>query len=104
MQGKKEKKSKANKMDLNEPPPEFDYDFLQELDGNPTYCTQVVAVHDIKPAQNQQNPVVISNIEAAADVIVTKVQGKKGELQKNSKKSRWYFAHYISHYCLIKII
>ena len=69
-------------MDLNEAPPEFDYDFLQELDGNPTYCTQVVAVHDIKPAQNQQNPVVISNIEAAADGIVTKVQGKKGELQK----------------------
>jgi len=30
----------AGTMDLNKPPPEFDYDFLDGVDSNPSYCTQ----------------------------------------------------------------
>ena len=29
-------------MDLNELPPEFDYDFLDDQDANPSYCAQAV--------------------------------------------------------------
>jgi len=29
-------------MDLNELPPELDYDFLDDQDANPSYCTQAV--------------------------------------------------------------
>ena len=62
----RKKEIKQANMDLNEPPSaEFDYDFLQESDGNPTYCTQTTAVHNIEPSPNQQNPVVING--AAAD-------------------------------------
>ena len=62
----RKKKIKQANMDLNElPSAEFDYDFLQESDGNPTYCTQTTAVHNIEPSPNQQNPVVING--AAAD-------------------------------------
>jgi len=41
-------------MDLNELPPKFDYDFLDDQDANPSYCAQVVVgeqglVHGIVP-------------------------------------------------------
>ncbi|CAN6374389.1 unnamed protein product [Urochloa humidicola] len=29
-------------MDLNQLPPEFDYDFIDDSNGNPSYCTQLV--------------------------------------------------------------
>jgi hypothetical protein len=44
------------KMDLNELPPEFDYDFLM-CHANPLYCTQAVVgegtVHEIEHVPNQ---------------------------------------------------
>ena len=33
---------KQDRMDLNELPPEFDYDFLDDQNANPSYCAQVV--------------------------------------------------------------
>ena len=30
----------AGTIDLNEPPPEFDYDFLDGVNANPSYSTQ----------------------------------------------------------------
>jgi len=70
----RKKKIKQANMDLNElPSAEFDYDFLQESDGNPTYCTQTTAVHNIEPSPNQQNPVVING--AAADDVNLRAAG-----------------------------
>ena len=57
-------------MDLNELPPEFDYDFLDCSDANPSYCTQAVEAialggeHDIVQVTGHQ---VLSNVEATVD-------------------------------------
>ena len=45
---------KQDRMDLNELTPEFDYDFLDDQDANPSYCAQAVVgeqglVHGIVP-------------------------------------------------------
>ena len=47
-------------MDLNELPPELDYDFLDDQDANPSYCTQAVVgeqgpVHGIVQVLEPQN-------------------------------------------------
>jgi hypothetical protein len=51
-------------MDLNELPPEFDYNFLDVSDANPLYCTQAIvgegAVHDIEHVPNQE-PAAVSD-------------------------------------------
>ncbi|RLM86579.1 hypothetical protein C2845_PM04G10870 [Panicum miliaceum] len=49
---------KINKLDLNRFPPEFDYDFLDESDANPPYCTQA-EVGDIEHVPNQE-PAAVS--------------------------------------------
>ncbi|RLM74549.1 hypothetical protein C2845_PM15G06430 [Panicum miliaceum] len=58
-------------MDLNELPSEFDYDFLGDLEANPSYCTQAVevsgqgAVRDIVQGPDQQLLPALGNVEAA---------------------------------------
>ena len=38
----RKRSKKQDRMDLNELPPEFDYDFLDDQNANPSYCAQVV--------------------------------------------------------------
>ena len=58
-------------MDLNELPPDFDYDFLDCSEANPSYCTQAVeasgqgAVHDIVQFADEQDVPALDSIEAA---------------------------------------
>ena len=58
-------------MDLNDLPPEFDYHFLDESDGNSIYCTQAAqasvqgAVHDIAQGPEQQVLPALGSVEAA---------------------------------------
>ena len=44
----------AGTMDLNKPPPEFDYDFLDGVDSNPSYCTQATPAVASLQVQNHQ--------------------------------------------------
>ena len=63
-------RSRTIKMDLNEIPPEFYYDFLDCSDANPSYCTQAVEAialggeHDIAQVTGHQ---VLINVEATVD-------------------------------------
>jgi len=44
----------ASTMDLNKPPPEFDYDFLDGVESNPSYCTQATLAISSLQVQTQQ--------------------------------------------------
>ena len=41
-------------MDLNKPPPEFDYDFLDGVESNPSYCTQATPAISSLQVQTHQ--------------------------------------------------
>ena len=71
VQGNRIGKDQWKRMDLNDLPPEFDYHFLDESDGNSTYCTQAAqasvqgAVHDIAQGPEQQVLPALGSVEAA---------------------------------------
>ena len=44
----------AGTMDLNKPPPEFDYDFLDGVESNPSYCTQATPAISSLQVQTHQ--------------------------------------------------
>jgi hypothetical protein len=58
-------------MDLNELPPKFDYDFLNDPDENPSYCTQAFEasgqgqVHHIVHVSDQRALPALGDVEAA---------------------------------------
>ena len=68
-------------MDLNELPPEFDYDFLGDQDTNPSYCIQAVVgeqglVDGIVQVPEPQNSADFYSGEAA----IVKQRGKSKKL------------------------
>jgi len=68
-------------MDLNELPPEFDYDFLGDQDTNPSYCIQAVVgeqglVDGIVQVPEPQNSADFYSGEAA----IVKQRGKSKSL------------------------
>ena len=68
-------------MDLNELPPELDYDFLDDQDVNPSYCTQAVVgeqgpVHGIVQVLEPQN----SGDFYSGEVAIVKQRGKSKKL------------------------
>jgi len=68
-------------MDLNELPPELDYDFLDDQDANPSYCTQAVVgeqgpVHGIVQVLEPQN----SGDFYSGEVAIVKQRGKSKSL------------------------
>ena len=48
-------------MDLNELPPDFDYDFLDESEANPSYCTQIVPCGGAKTVHDTEHAAVSNN-------------------------------------------
>ena len=60
--GESKKKKKTNTiMDLNELPPDFDYDFLDESEANPSYCTQIVPCGGAKTVHDTEHAAVSNN-------------------------------------------
>ena len=55
-------------MDLNKPPPEFDYDFLDGVDEDPSYCTQATpAVASLQVQDHQINHDVMGALIAGGE-------------------------------------
>ena len=60
--GESKKKKKTNTiMDLNELLPDFDYDFLDESEANPSYCTQIVPCGGAKTVHDTEHAAVSNN-------------------------------------------